>query len=206
MLVIGLIIFLLIGGAAGYYFFLRPAPAMKFLVVGSYEDEVGIAGVVDYQPAEKRLSLQIMPASGDLEVADVDGYFQVDGGAFIQLVDALGGVRLNVDEEMAYRDAHGEIYFQLDPGWQTLDGEAALYYIRYLGPGEEEGQRLARQEAFLNALLSQAARKENIDRLPELVRLARETLKTDLGADRLLQVGKVLLNRGWEEVELQVLN
>jgi hypothetical protein len=205
IIILSLLGILLLGGATSYHFFFRPIPAMKFLVMGAFEEEVGWAGVIDYEPEAKTLAVTLLPEGETPGVLDeVDGYFQVDDQSFINLIDALDGVPMEVPTEITYRDVDGNTYFSLEPGLQNLSGESALYFLRYLGPGEREDERIDRQIAFLQALGKKCAIKENRNKLPELIKLVQEDLETNLGADQIIDLSRILLSKGWEQLEFQL--
>lgn len=61
----------------------------------------------------------------------VDDYAIIDLQIFQELVDALGGVEVNVPTRMYYRDVAGDLTIDLQPGPQRLDGQAASEFVRY---------------------------------------------------------------------------
>ena len=85
----------------------------------------------------------------------IDHFAVVDFTGFKQMVDALGGVNVNV--ESAINDTHSKIYFE--PGCQLLDGQQALDYVRVRkgvtgGEGSDLG-RIKRQQQFLSAVVQE---------------------------------------------------
>ena len=47
------------------------------------------------------------------------------------MVDALGGVDVNVEHEMHYDDNWGHLHVHLKPGFQHLNGDQAVGFARY---------------------------------------------------------------------------
>lgn len=85
----------------------------------------------------------------------IDHFAVVDFTGFKQMVDALGGINVNV--ESAINDTHSKIYFE--PGCQLLDGKQALDYVRVRhgvngGEGSDLG-RIKRQQQFLSAVVQE---------------------------------------------------
>jgi len=97
----------------------------------------GIAGI------SRRLSLL-------LEIA-LPYWMVVDFGGVRTMVDAVGGVELTVEERLVYQDRSRNLFIDIHPGRQVLDGTAAADFVRY-HDGDESG-RLARHHQFLGALL-----------------------------------------------------
>ncbi|MCL2588431.1 MAG: LCP family protein, partial [Oscillospiraceae bacterium] len=78
-----------------------------------------------------------------------DFYVVLDLQAFVELVDVLGGVRLNVPTRMQYSDPYDSppLHINLEPGYQTLTGEQAMHFVRYRS-GDGDLGRVRRQQYF----------------------------------------------------------
>jgi len=87
-------------------------------------------------------------ALGDLLGVVVDGSWVLEAGAFVSLVDALGGIAVEVDVPVVQDNA-----VVLPQGTQRVDGGRALALATYLAPGEPEQVRLARVQEVLDGLL-----------------------------------------------------
>jgi anionic cell wall polymer biosynthesis LytR-Cps2A-Psr (LCP) family protein len=55
----------------------------------------------------------------------------VDFDGFVRLVDAVGGVELDVPFHMKYDDPYQNLSIGIRPGRQTLNGKDALNFARY---------------------------------------------------------------------------
>jgi anionic cell wall polymer biosynthesis LytR-Cps2A-Psr (LCP) family protein len=78
----------------------------------------------------------------------VDGGWVLDQPSVVRLVDAVGGVPVDVDVPVMRQ---GRVVLQ--PGSQRLDGAAAVLLLTYRAPDEQEQSRLARVQHVLDALL-----------------------------------------------------
>ncbi|MFJ5096953.1 LCP family protein [Streptomyces sp. NPDC088557] len=84
----------------------------------------------------------------------IDHYAEIGFAGFANIVDALGGVELNI--EKGFKDKKSGADFQA--GTQTLDGEQALAFVRTrYAFAESDLQRTKNQQKFLSALANQAA-------------------------------------------------
>ncbi len=124
----------------------------------------------------------------------LDGYVLVDIHAFERMIDAIGGVDINVDRRMYYEDPwdeDGGLVIDLQPGEQHLDGLRAMQYVRFR---DEEGDlgRIARQQKFLQAMLARAASPEVIPHLPQLVRELSSVIETDMETADMIRVVAML--------------
>ena|GEM_PF-495834 len=101
----------------------------------------------------------------------IDHFVVVDFAGFKNLVDALGGIDINIPEDM-YSKKAGKL--TLKAGQQTLDGTTALKLVRArtgTGWGLQIGsdlKRIERQQAVLTATIQTALHKNIITDLPKL--------------------------------------
>ncbi len=124
----------------------------------------------------------------------MDYYIVVDVHAFEQMIDAIGGVDIDIDQRMKYEDPwddDGGLVIDLYPGRQHLNGEQAMEYVRYR---DEEGDigRIARQQKFMQALLDQAASPRLLFKLPALLEAVKSAVHTNLSTVDLLRFAAML--------------
>lgn len=87
----------------------------------------------------------------------VDRVVVIDYQAFKELVDAVGGVKVNVDKDLIYNDEAGGLHINIKKGLQKLNGEDAIGFVRYRHAkvpqkDDDDFHRQQRQRAFLLAL------------------------------------------------------
>ncbi len=124
----------------------------------------------------------------------IDHYILVDIQAFQRMIDALGGVSIDVEKRMYYEDPwddNGGLVIDLNPGLQHLDGEQAIGYVRYRDKEGDVG-RIGRQQMFIKALLTQAVSPEILPRLPQIITEAQSLFKTDLSLNDMLHLAALL--------------
>ena len=61
----------------------------------------------------------------------INNYVVVDFSGFKDLVNAIGGIDINVEKDMYYEDPYDNLVIDLQQGRQHLDGEKAIQYVRY---------------------------------------------------------------------------
>ena len=85
----------------------------------------------------------------------IDGTWRLDDAGLAALVDAAGGVTVDVDTDITGPGPNpGSTVILIPAGSQTLDGASAVVYAAYLGAGEPEQSRLARLDAVLSAAVA----------------------------------------------------
>jgi LCP family protein required for cell wall assembly len=109
---------------------------------------------------------------------------------FVQAIDALGGVDLDVDRDMDYDDNWGELHVHLRKGFQHLDGHQALGFVRFRhadrGAPDSDFKRAARQQRMLAAIKLKLKNPLTWLRLPYVCDAVRPSLTTNLTFGQLL--------------------
>jgi len=108
----------------------------------------------------------------------VENYVVLDFGGTREIVDALDGITVNVEEPIE-TEQDGE-FFSIPAGPQELTGAQALAYVRYRGGPTADIGRIGRQQRFLRALAGEAASPENLPRLPEMARAVWRNVETNM--------------------------
>jgi polyisoprenyl-teichoic acid--peptidoglycan teichoic acid transferase len=108
---------------------------------------------------------------------------QPEGAA--QIVDAMGGLNVNVDEDMDYDDNYGELHIHLKKGEQYLTGSQVVGYIRFRHDAASDFGRMKRQQQVLKLMMNQLSQPQNWAKLPRVLRVARKNMQSTL-SDRQL--------------------
>jgi LCP family protein required for cell wall assembly len=107
-------------------------------------------------------------------------YVEIHMDAVSDIVEKVGGVEIDIDRRMYYVDRAGDLYIDLQPGRQKLNGEKAVQYVRYRADGAGDIGRIARQQNFVRAVANQAMKLTNIFKIPQLIRLTFSHVKTNM--------------------------
>ena len=121
----------------------------------------------------------------------VDNYVIVDLTAFEELIDALGGVTIDVPIKMDYDDPYQDLHIHIEKGLQTLNGKDAIGFVRYRkGYAQGDLGRVKAQQLFISALAQQAATPATITKLPQLTDIVLDNMTTDLTYGELVWFAK----------------
>ena len=116
----------------------------------------------------------------------IDNYVIVSTSAFRQLVDAIGGVEVEVPalengEGLHYDDYYQDLHIHLEPGLQTLNGEEAEGLVRYRkGYAEGDVGRIKTQQIFLDAFADKILSPSTFTKLPQIASVIFDTVTTDI--------------------------
>lgn len=142
----------------------------------------------------------------------VDHYLLVDFSAFIKIIDALGGIDVNVPREI-YDPQYPDMNYGFDPlyipaGVQHFDGLTALKYARTRHQDNDFG-RAMRQQQVLLALRSKAVSlgmTELLRQAPFFYQQFSEGIRTDLSLAQLMGLASSVSEIPSENIRSEVLD
>ncbi|MCL4804400.1 MAG: LCP family protein [Anaerolineae bacterium] len=132
----------------------------------------------------------------------IDYYVAVDFKAFVDFVDMMGGVVVDVPERIEdpnYPDnCYGYDPFTIDAGRQRLDGATALKYARTRVTFGGDVDRAGRQQQVIMAVRDQATQLDTLPQLlfkaPQLWQSFQDNVSTNLKLDEALQLANLVRN------------
>ena len=125
---------------------------------------------------------------------DIDHYVLINTNSFVKIIDAIGGVDIDVEKRMFYEDPwddNGGLVIDLYPGEQHMDGKTAVTYVRYRDSEGDIG-RVKRQQAFMAACMDKVTSPEIIPRIPKIAREVIDAIETDMSLRQLLELAGAL--------------
>jgi polyisoprenyl-teichoic acid--peptidoglycan teichoic acid transferase len=120
----------------------------------------------------------------------VDHYAVVDFEGFERVIDAMGGVRVDVGDDQFPEK------WRMGQDVQRLNGHKALIYARYRGTPGADLDRMQRQRELVGALRSEALRWHTVKTLHQIMAVMNENVQTDLDVDGAVTLGQVLIRKG----------
>ena len=120
----------------------------------------------------------------------VDNYVIVDFEGFREVIDAIGGVKVDVGHDVFPEKWH------MGEGVQRLGGRKALFYARYRGTPRADLDRIDHQQKLLAALRRQAFRWNTVTKMPGIIKTTNENVDTDLGIWQAIPLARALILHG----------
>ena len=105
-------------------------------------------------------------------------YVVVNFGGVEEIVDAMGGITLEVDNPIRVGIDGRRV--SIPAGTQELDGLQALAYVRYRGGPTADIGRIGRQQKFLRELAQQSTSPANLPRLPATAAATWRNIDTNM--------------------------
>ncbi len=137
----------------------------------------------------------ITDATEHLLGIEIDHAVKVNFDGFINVIDALGGVNINVPEKM-YKPLEA---IDLLPGYQTLYGEDALAFVRWRGDGTGDYGRIARQQQFI-AALTEKVKTMNVKQALGVLDAVMDSIETDMSVREMTSYATNLIGLNSEKV------
>ncbi len=117
---------------------------------------------------------------------------QPEGAA--QIVDAMGGLNVDVDENMDYDDNYGQLHIHLKKGEQYLTGSQVVGYVRFRHDAASDFGRVRRQQQVLKLIMDQISEPQNWAKLQRIMKFARKDSTTTLTDQQLLALLTIYRN------------
>jgi anionic cell wall polymer biosynthesis LytR-Cps2A-Psr (LCP) family protein len=137
-------------------------------------------GMVPGVPAKRRGPALITGSISEILGQPIDYYILVDMFGFADIIDAIGGVKIKIEEPVPYGQ-EGDV---IRPGYRTLRGREALWYGRSRN-NSDDYTRMGRQKCLLRAIAQQANPQRVLTRFEKLAGATRRAISTDIPRDLL---------------------
>lgn len=133
----------------------------------------------------------------------IDHYVSVDTKGLRAIVDAVGGVTVNVPMDIDYDDQSQNLHIHLKKGKQKLDGAKAEQFVRFRsGYLTADYGRMDAQKIFLSAMLHKIKTDFSLPNAINLATTCLSHVKSDLSAADLIPLIRGALQISEENVKM----
>lgn len=133
----------------------------------------------------------------------IDGYVVFDLDVVVKVVDAVGGVEIELPFDMEYKDPYQGLSIKFEAGRQTLDGKAAEKFIRYRS-GYVRGDigRIDAQKLFMAAFIKKACSSMTPSTLIKLITSVFGEVKTDMSLIEMTEIAVAVFDIDIENISM----
>jgi polyisoprenyl-teichoic acid--peptidoglycan teichoic acid transferase len=117
-------------------------------------------------------------------------YVTINFVGFQKIIDAIGGIEIDVEKRMKYNDNWGDLHINLKKGPQLLNGEQAMGYARFRSDLTGDIGRMGRQQKVLRAMLEKMNSPAMLPKLPQLFEIFKQNVDTNMSMDQLLALAQ----------------
>ncbi|MBP3285062.1 MAG: LCP family protein [Clostridia bacterium] len=152
-----------------------------------------IDGKINSTYAKKRNMQDLVDKVTEITSVSIDNYVLLDTKAVKKMVDAIGGIPMDIPFDMKYDDNEQNLHIDLKKGPQVLNGDKAEQFIRFRKNNDGTGyalgdvQRIEAQKEFIKSAVQTVLKPSIITKLPELIKLGFELIKTDINIADVLE-------------------
>ncbi|MGH3360545.1 MAG: LCP family protein, partial [Nocardioidaceae bacterium] len=114
----------------------------------------------------------------------INYYAMVNMEGFRDLVDAVGGLTLDVPERLPIGGVGGPVTGYIEPGKQELDGFHSLWFARSRATSDDYS-RMARQKCVMSAMLDQLSPRRVLTNVSDIADSGKRLLSTDIPGKQL---------------------
>ena len=137
---------------------------------------------------------------------------EVDYNAFRSIIDALGGIEMNIQQDMFYDDDEQNLHINFKAGETVqLDGKKAEEFFRWRknndGSGGEEGDlgRINNQQQFISKVIDKALSPSIVFKAPKILKAISENVETNIPAKNLISLGMKIIRLKSEDIIMTTL-
>lgn len=109
----------------------------------------------------------------------INRYAELGFQGFINVIDIVGGIDVDVEKPMHYDDYSGNLHIHFDPGINHMNGKKALEYVRFRGDYMADLGRIKRQQQFVKTVFDKLITPGVFMKLPKIIGETIEHIKTD---------------------------
>lgn len=130
---------------------------------------------------------------------EMNYWVMVNMKGFKRLVDAFGGVSLNVRQRIPVGGLGKDVTGYIEPGERKLNGFEALWFARSR-EGSDDYSRMARQKCVMTGLLTQISPAQALTNFQEIAQASSAMIQTDIPGGALTDFVELALRAREEKV------
>jgi polyisoprenyl-teichoic acid--peptidoglycan teichoic acid transferase len=135
----------------------------------------------------------------------IDRYVRVNVQGVEKLIDALGGITVNVPKDMKYNDFSQHLYIDLKKGVQHLDGDKTMQFLRYRYDEFGDISRVQRQQMLMRSAVEQTLKPATIIKIPKILSVIQSHLDTNLTVRELMALSNFASKTDRSNIQMMML-
>lgn len=173
-------------------------------IVDKYDKINHSYSLAESQQADTGIESTIKTVEELLDIP-IDYYVKLNFEAFVEIVDHVGGVDINVPRDFRQKAYDNGPWLEFKQGPAHLDGEHALAYVRMRKAFGGDLGRNERQREVLQNLIRQSSNIANITKIDDILETLGKNVRMNLTAPEILQLQRLYGNVPKENIETIVL-
>jgi LCP family protein required for cell wall assembly len=135
------------------------------------------------------------------EAIDIQYFVRLQPEGLVKIIDKMGGVKLDVEKKMKYSDPSQNLFIDLEPGMQLLNGYNAMCYARFRHDKEGDYGRIERQKKLFKALATKMKDPNEKIRVASCAGDIMEMMYTNLSLNDMLSLKDLISGVGMADID-----
>ena len=123
----------------------------------------------------------------------IEDYAIINTFGIVQFVNLFGGVDFNIPKRMRYTDHTANLYIDLYPGYQHLDGLKVHNFLRFRHDGLGDLSRVSRQQQMIKVMVPRILKPLNLLKIPSAIGVINDNIQTNLSTRKILYLANKAL-------------
>jgi len=148
------------------------------------------------------------------EILDIEINYlvKIDYDAFRNIIDAIGGVEMYIEQDMYYDDDGQDLHIHFNAGETVfLDGKKAEEFFRWRknndGTGFVNGDldRIENQQKFIKKVIEKCISPSIVVKIPKILNTVKDSIDTNMNANQMLKYATQLAKLSKEDVVMRTI-
>jgi LCP family protein required for cell wall assembly len=132
-------------------------------------------------------------------------YLQINYQGVVNIVDAIGGITVDIDEPMDYDDEAGDLHIHFTVGEKRLNGNGVLKYVRFRESILGDRGRIERQQGLLKLITGKMRDAKILLKFSQIYPDARSNIWTNLSFWDFLALANEVRSFDYQNLRVQSL-
>ena len=144
---------------------------------------------------------------------EIDYYSKIDYEGFRQVIDAIGGIEMDITRNMNYDDPSQNLSIHFKKGTTVqLDGKKAEEFFRWRqnndGSGLADGDlgRIENQHIFIAKVMDKVKSPIILIKIPSILSAIQKNVEVNMDADEIINYGRIFTSIGRDNLSMYTIN
>ena len=151
---------------------------------------------------------KLIDTIAELLGVEINGFVKINYKSFVDVINSVGGIDMFIEMDMYVNKESYQV--DLKKGFQHLDGNNALQYVRFRSDrygdwaswGGKELGRSGRQTDFIKIILKELTQPSNWGKIPSAIEVVMRNVQTNIPPSSIFSIVDILRNLDSESVNV----